>query len=154
MEEKEGDILAFLTGHSDIETVETLLLRKNKFLPAVIRINARFEYTYVYKEALKLLPCPLYGAQSSGTQAKVFEATPDGHRKVVLATNIAETSVTVPNIRWIFISFYQVTVIYSHCRFVVDCGLVKVKAYDESTGMDVLAVVPVAQSQARQRAGS
>jgi len=66
----------------------------------------------------------------------VFEPAPQGTRKVVLATNIAETSLTIPGI-----------------RYVVDPGLVKARAFNPRSGVDTLAVQPVSQAQARQRAG-
>eukprot|EP01125_Pyxidicula_operculata_P005016 TRINITY_DN1847_c1_g1_i1.p1 TRINITY_DN1847_c1_g1~~TRINITY_DN1847_c1_g1_i1.p1 ORF type:complete len:852 (-),score=290.12 TRINITY_DN1847_c1_g1_i1:6-2561(-) len=116
-----GDILAFLTGRNEIESLDKLLKSKSKLLPP----NAK-----------KLLPCPLFGAQNSGRQQRVFEPTPPGCRKVVLATNIAETSVTVPSI-----------------KYVVDCGMLKARMYYPKIGMDILSIVPVAQAQARQRAG-
>jgi HrpA-like RNA helicase len=48
---------------------------------------------------MKLLICPLFGAMNSAQQHEVFEPTPEGTRKVVLATNIAETSITVEGIK-------------------------------------------------------
>eukprot|EP01127_Copromyxa_protea_P019135 TRINITY_DN6136_c0_g1_i1.p1 TRINITY_DN6136_c0_g1~~TRINITY_DN6136_c0_g1_i1.p1 ORF type:complete len:700 (-),score=125.38 TRINITY_DN6136_c0_g1_i1:54-2153(-) len=116
-----GDILAFLTGQGEIEALEKLLVARSKFLP---------------DDALRILPCALYGAQTTQRQQKVFLPTPEGCRKVVLCTNIAETSVTVPSI-----------------KYVIDCGMVKCRIYNSKIGMDVLAVVPVSKAQARQRAG-
>lgn len=122
LEEESGDVLAFLTGRYEIESLAQLLESKNALLPP---------------HTPKLLPCPLFGAQTSGVQQQVFAPTPPGHRKVVLATNIAETSLTVPNI-----------------RYVIDTGVVKTKSYHELIGIDVLAVAPISQAQARQRAGT
>lgn len=59
-------------------------------------------------------------------QAKIFEPTPDGARKVVLATNIAETSITIDGV-----------------VFVIDPGFVKQNSYNPRTGMSSLVVVPV-----------
>ncbi len=59
-------------------------------------------------------------------QAKIFESTPDGARKVVLATNIAETSITIDGV-----------------VFVIDPGFVKQNSYNPRTGMSSLIVVPV-----------
>ncbi|THX49475.1 P-loop containing nucleoside triphosphate hydrolase protein, partial [Aureobasidium pullulans] len=67
---------------------------------------------------------------------KIFEPAPVGTRKVVIATNIAETSITIDGI-----------------YFVVDPGFVKQTAYDARLGMDRLQVTPISQAQARQRAG-
>lgn len=69
-------------------------------------------------------------------QMRVFEPAPPGVRKAVLATNIAETSITIPGV-----------------RFVVDTGFVKARAYSARLGADSLQVVPVSQAQARQRSG-
>lgn len=94
-ESKRGDILAFLTGKEEIEDVARILEEKARLFPP---------------QCAKLIVCPLYGAQSSEQQESAFEPTPRGCRKVVLATNIAETSITVPNI-----------------KFVIDSGLAKQK---------------------------
>jgi HrpA-like RNA helicase len=67
---------------------------------------------------------------------KAFEKTPEGFRKVVIATNIAETSITINGI-----------------RYVVDCGLVKARVYNPRIGIDSLQVVPISKAGARQRAG-
>ena len=64
---------------------------------------------------------------------KVFQATPPGCRKVVLATNIAETSITIPGV-----------------KYVVDPGLVKQRNFHPSTGMERLAVTPVSKAQSWQ----
>ncbi|CAE7407272.1 unnamed protein product [Symbiodinium sp. CCMP2456] len=69
-------------------------------------------------------------------RALVFEATPPGYRKVVLATNIAETSITIPGI-----------------RFVVDTGIMKLKMCHPQTGIDMLRTVETSQASAIQRAG-
>jgi pre-mRNA-splicing factor ATP-dependent RNA helicase DHX38/PRP16 len=69
-------------------------------------------------------------------QAKIFEATPDGRRKVIVATNIAETSLTVDGI-----------------IYVVDAGYSKLKVYNPKVGMDALQITPVSQANANQRTG-
>ena len=79
---------------------------------------------------------PLYAALGPAAQAAVFAPTPPDARKVVLATNIAETSITIPGI-----------------RYVVDSGLAKEKAYAPHTGIEALHVQPIAQASAAQRAG-
>lgn len=61
-------------------------------------------------------------------QAKIFEPTPEGARKVVLATNIAETSITIDGV-----------------VFVIDPGFVKQNSYNPRTGMSSLVIVPVSQ---------
>lgn len=74
----------------------------------------------------ELIICPIYANLPSEMQAKIFEPTPDGARKVVLATNIAETSITIDGV-----------------VFVIDPGFVKQNSYNPRTGMSSLVVVPV-----------
>ena len=69
-------------------------------------------------------------------QTRIFDAAPPGSRKVVVATNIAEASLTIDGI-----------------YYVVDPGFVKQKCYNAKVGMDSLVVVPISQASARQRAG-
>ena len=78
----------------------------------------------------------LYGALSNEDQARVFEKTPEGIRKVVFATNIAETSLTIDNV-----------------GFVIDCGFVKQKTFNPKTNMDALISTPISKVQAIQRKG-
>ncbi|WPH04601.1 pre-mrna-splicing factor atp-dependent rna helicase prp22 [Acrodontium crateriforme] len=119
--EPAGDILLFLTGKEEIDTSCEILFERMKALgPAVP----------------ELLILPIYGALPSEIASRIFEPTPDGTRKVVIATNIAETSITIDGI------FY-----------VVDPGFVKQTAYDAKLGMDRLQVTPISQAQAKQRAG-
>jgi len=84
----------------------------------------------------ELIILPIYSALPSEMQSKIFEPAPPGARKVVIATNIAETSITIDGI-----------------YYVVDPGFVKQSAYDPKLGMDSLVVVPISQAQARQRSG-
>ncbi|PNH05818.1 putative pre-mRNA-splicing factor ATP-dependent RNA helicase [Tetrabaena socialis] len=84
----------------------------------------------------ELLVLPIYAALPPEQQMKVFEPAPPGTRKAILATNIAETSITIPGV-----------------RFVVDTGQVKSRDYNAKLGLESLAVVPVSQAQARQRSG-
>ncbi|KLO17279.1 P-loop containing nucleoside triphosphate hydrolase protein [Schizopora paradoxa] len=69
-------------------------------------------------------------------QAKIFEPTPEGARKVVLATNIAETSITIDGV-----------------VYVIDPGFVKQNSFNPKTGMSSLDVVPISRASANQRAG-
>lgn len=107
-ESKSGDILAFLTGKEEIEDVARILEEKARLFPP---------------NCAKLIVCPLYAAQSTEQQQLAFETTPRGCRKVVLATNIAETSITVPNI-----------------KFVIDSGLVKQKQRTTREQIDKLTL--------------
>lgn len=119
--EAEGDILVFLTGQEEIDASCEVLYNRIKTLGSAVP---------------ELVILPVYSALSSDMQLKIFEPAPPGARKVVLATNIAETSITIDGI-----------------RYVVDPGYVKVNAYDPKMGMDTLVVSPISQAQANQRSG-
>lgn len=116
-----GDILVFFTGQEEIETAEELLLHRTRGLGNKIK---------------ELLIRPIYSTLPSERQAQVFDATPANARKVVLGTNIAETSLTIPGI----------------C-YVIDIGFCKQTSYNPRTGMESLLVTPVSQAMANQRAG-
>ncbi|KAF3104229.1 DEAH-box ATP-dependent RNA helicase prp22 [Orbilia oligospora] len=121
LSEPPGDILVFLTGQEEIDTACEILYERMKALgPAVP----------------ELIILPVYSALPSEMQSKIFEPAPPGSRKVVIATNIAETSITIDQI-----------------YFVIDPGFVKQNAFDPKLGMDSLVVTPISQAQAKQRAG-
>ncbi|CAN7992938.1 unnamed protein product [Ixodes hexagonus] len=84
----------------------------------------------------ELIILPIYSNLPSELQAKIFEPTPPGARKVVLATNIAETSLTIDGI-----------------IYVIDPGFCKQNSYNARTGMDSLVVTPISKASARQRSG-
>lgn len=119
--EPDGDILVFLTGQEEIDTSCEALYSRIKTLG---------------KSVPDLIILPVYSSLPSEMQTRIFEPAPPGSRKVVLATNIAETSITIDGI-----------------RFVVDPGFVKINAYDPKLGMDLLIVSPISQAQANQRSG-
>ncbi|KAG2320448.1 hypothetical protein Bca4012_056511 [Brassica carinata] len=121
LEEKPGDILVFLTGQDEIESVERLVQERLQHLP---------------EDKRKLLPLTIFSTLPSEQQMRVFAPAPIGFRKVVLATNIAETSITIPGI-----------------RYVVDPGLVKARTYFPNKGMETLDVIPASKAQALQRSG-
>lgn len=83
-----------------------------------------------------LLVLPIYSQLPSELQAKIFQKSADGIRKCVVATNIAETSLTVDGI-----------------MFVIDAGFCKLKVYNPRIGMDALQIYPISQANANQRAG-
>lgn len=116
-----GDILVFLTGQEEIETCAEILNLRTKGLGSRIR---------------ELMICPIYSTLPSDQQAKIFEKTQDGSRKVVIGTNIAETSLTIDGI----------------C-YVIDTGFCKQKSYNPRTGMESLIVTPISKAAANQRAG-
>lgn len=119
--EPPGDILLFLTGQEEIDTACEILYDRMKALG---------------KDVPELLILPVYSALPSEMQTRIFEPAPPGGRKVVIATNIAETSLTIDGI-----------------YYVVDPGFVKQKVYNSKTGMDSLVVSPISQQQANQRSG-
>jgi HrpA-like RNA helicase len=126
-EEPAGGVLAFLPGQEDIETLADLLRER---LPAV----PGKEITAELRDDFQV--CPLFAAMSPEEQLAAFAPPPTGVRKFVLATNIAETSVTVTGI-----------------KFVVDPGFAKVRLIQAVTGHEMLQVRAISQSQAKQRAG-
>jgi pre-mRNA-splicing factor ATP-dependent RNA helicase DHX38/PRP16 len=79
---------------------------------------------------------PIYSQMPADLQARIFEPTADGRRKVIVATNIAETSLTVDGI-----------------HYVVDAGYYKLKVYNPKVGMDALQITPISQANASQRTG-
>ncbi|GFP99044.1 putative pre-mRNA-splicing factor ATP-dependent RNA helicase dhx16 [Phtheirospermum japonicum] len=117
----DGDILVFLTGQEEIETAEEIFKHRTRKLGSKIA---------------ELIICPIYANLPTEQQAKIFEPTPKGARKVVLATNIAETSLTIEGI-----------------KYVVDPGFSKIKSYNPRTGMESLFVAPISKASANQRAG-
>lgn len=111
----------FLTGQEEIETAEEVLKQRLRGLGTQLG---------------QLIIAPIYSTLPSEKQAEIFDPAPPGARKVVLATNIAETSVTIPGI-----------------VYVIDPGFCKQKNYNPKTGMESLEVVPVSRAGCRQRAG-
>ncbi|XP_062506597.1 probable ATP-dependent RNA helicase DHX37 isoform X2 [Corticium candelabrum] len=85
---------------------------------------------------LPLHVLPLYSLLPSDKQAKVFKVPPTGYRLCVIATNVAETSITIP-----------------HVKYVVDSGMVKQKVYDNVTGISTFRVTWTSKASANQRAG-
>ena len=108
-----GDILVFLPGEREIREAADVL-RKSR--PATTEI------------------LPLFARLTAAEQERVFR--PAGARRIVLSTNVAETSITVPGI-----------------RFVVDTGLARVKRYSYRNKVEQLQIEPVSQASANQRAG-
>ncbi|MDG1242928.1 MAG: helicase-related protein, partial [Opitutae bacterium] len=110
---REGDILVFLPGERDINELRRLL------------------------EDSRTRSCdilPLYGRMANADQQRIFH--PQGRRRVILSTNIAETSLTVPGI-----------------RYVVDTGLARISRYSATSRTLRLPIEPIAQSSANQRMG-
>lgn len=116
-----GDILVFLTGQEEIEAAEQNLQETARKLGGKIP---------------EMVVCPIYANLPSELQSKIFEPTPPNARKVVLATNIAETSLTIDGI-----------------VYVIDPGFVKENVYNPRTGMESLVVTPCSRASANQRSG-
>eukprot|EP00178_Gracilaria_changii_P019156 TRINITY_DN556_c0_g1_i1.p1 TRINITY_DN556_c0_g1~~TRINITY_DN556_c0_g1_i1.p1 ORF type:complete len:1177 (+),score=185.36 TRINITY_DN556_c0_g1_i1:16196-19726(+) len=121
MEEPAGDILLFLTGQEEIDTAAEILFARMKAMPS---------------KTPELIILPVYSALPSEMQTRIFDPAPPGSRKCVIATNIAEASLTIDGI-----------------YYVVDPGFAKQKVYNPKLGMDSLVVAPISQASARQRRG-
>lgn len=128
-----GDVLAFLTSQEEIHAALDVLteyaeennlknLSRKKFASGMNAAN------------LSILP--MYGSLAFFRQIKVFQMAEKGVRKVILATNIAETSVTIPGI-----------------VYVIDCGYHKMPFYEVNFKMETLVVTPISKNNAIQRAG-
>ncbi|XP_047109193.1 ATP-dependent RNA helicase DHX33 isoform X1 [Schistocerca piceifrons] len=115
------DILVFLTGQEEIES-----------MAHHIRLIARD----LEGKAPPLRVYPLYSSLPSHQQLDVFRPTSKGMRKVILSTNVAETSVTISGI-----------------KYVIDSGMVKARSHHPGTGLDILKVQRISQAQAWQRTG-
>ena len=116
-----GDVLVFLSGQEEIETCQELLQERVRKLGSKIK---------------ELIILPIYANLPTDMQAKIFEPTPYGARKIVIGTNIAETSLTINGI-----------------VYVIDPGFCKQKSYNPRTGMESLVVTPISKASANQRAG-
>ncbi len=112
-EDPRGDILVFLPGEREIRDAHKALEQRR----------------YAHTEVL-----PLYARLSGAAQDRVFQ--PGAQRRIVLATNVAETSITVPRI-----------------RFVIDSGIARVNRYSQRAKVQRLQIEPISQASANQRAG-
>ncbi|KAL4442503.1 hypothetical protein ABPG77_005087 [Micractinium sp. CCAP 211/92] len=144
-DERPGDILVFLTGQDEIESCARLITERAAALPppetrdgaaAADGEEGGEEGEEGPGRPRELLVLPIYAALPPEQQLKVFQPAPPGTRKVILATNIAETSITISGV-----------------RYVIDTGFVKSRSYSPRLGADCLQVAPVSQAQARQRSG-
>lgn len=116
-----GDILVFLPGQDAIESLTAL-------------VNEYSSQLRPHQQ--KLLVCPLFAALPPSQQQKVFDPAPANTRKVILATNIAETSITISGI-----------------KYVIDCGLAKLRGFNPKIGVESLLLHPISKSSAWQRTG-
>ncbi|KAF9792296.1 P-loop containing nucleoside triphosphate hydrolase protein [Thelephora terrestris] len=116
-----GDILVFLTGREEIE-------RCLQYLSEVVSQFPQNLPTFS--------PLPLYSGLGTAEQLQVFAPMQPGVRKVIISTNIAETSVTIDGI-----------------KYVVDSGFVKLRTYNPTTLLSSLSIVKTSAASAAQRAG-
>ena len=123
--EPSGDILIFLAGERDIRDTEAAL---------VDHLGARYTPDGRSRTPGAIEVVPLYSRLSAAEQHRVFEA--HQVRRIVLATNVAETSLTVPGI-----------------RYVIDPGLARISRYSNRTKVQRLPIEPVSRASANQRAG-
>lgn len=123
-----GDILVFCTGQEEIESM----------IKTVTDLTPQLNNTKTTSGVLKTIKSyPLYAALPTSKQQLIFKRSPmDCFRRVIFATNIAETSVTIPNI-----------------RYVVDSGKMKCRTFSSKTGFDVMKVENISKAQAAQRSG-
>ncbi|NUT57387.1 MAG: DEAD/DEAH box helicase, partial [Agromyces sp.] len=119
--EERGDVLVFLSGESEIRDAE-----------AAVRAHA------TRRGGAETEVLPLYGRLSSADQHRVFEPSKVAglRRRIVLATNVAETSLTVPGI-----------------RYVVDAGTARISRYSARSKVQRLPIEPISQASANQRSG-
>ncbi|XP_063169353.1 pre-mRNA-splicing factor ATP-dependent RNA helicase PRP16 isoform X1 [Candoia aspera] len=140
-----GDILIFMPGQEDIEVspaagvfeaLVNLLVRIYSHLTLQVTSEQIVEHLEELENAPALAVLPIYSQLPSDLQAKIFQKAPDGVRKCIVATNIAETSLTVDGI-----------------MFVIDSGYCKLKVFNPRIGMDALQIYPISQANANQRSG-
>ena len=128
-EDKTGDILVFLPGQEDIEDLQELLKVKKE------EINVEFPKLNIDYKVL-----PLFGSLPSNLQFKIFHPIKNKFnktiRKIILATNIAETSLTIKNI-----------------KYIIDSGFFKMRKFYPKINIDMLKVTKISKNSALQRAG-
>ena len=128
-EYKKGDILVFLSGQEDIEDLQELLNSRKEIL------KNKFPEKNIFFKVL-----PLYSSMPYNEQMKIFiPIYPiDGKitRKIILSTNIAETSLTIKNI-----------------KFIIDCGFFKMRKYIHKLNIDTLQINQISKNSAIQRTG-
>lgn len=132
LQEQEGDILVFLPGQAEIMRCAELLQGRPPLTPPL----GGEQFVAEDSQRKPVLVLPLYGNLSSAEQRRAIMPSANGERKVVLATPIAETSLTIEGV-----------------RIVIDSGLCKTLVFDQRTGLSHLETVPISMDMAKQRAG-
>lgn len=159
-EEDPGGVLVFLPGQDEIENLHQLLEEHLPFIeskskktlasipvatPTPTSSSALTDSDFLPTGSSRPLGAgvmtdfeirPLYAALPPDEQLRAFSPAPHGVRKFILATNIAETSVTISGV-----------------KYVIDTGYAKARSLQEGSGFEMLKITPVSQSQANQRAG-
>ena len=143
-----GGILVFLTGQDEIISLsrrlsdaflefenETLIIASDTSEDED-ETDFQVEHYVPSKKAQPVHVLPLYSQLNTDDQLRVFEPPPESSRLIVLATNVAETSLTIPGIRYVF-----------------DCGRAKEKVYDKTSGVQSFEVGWISKASASQRAG-
>lgn len=125
-----GDILIFMTGQEDIEVTCEVLKEK------LLEVYSKKLGIASFEDINDIEILPIYSSLPADVQGRIFKATDPNKRKVVVATNIAETSLTVDGI-----------------KYVIDCGYSKLKVYNPRIGLDSLTVTPISLANADQRSG-
>ncbi len=106
------------------------------FMPGSYEISKTISEIAGTPEGRKCLVLPLYGELSAAEQDRAVAPAPAGTRKVVVATNVAETSLTIPGV-----------------KIVIDSGLARIARHDPHRGINTLLIEQISQSSAEQRAG-
>lgn len=125
-----GDILIFMTGQEDIEVTADAIREK------LVEVYRKKDQISTFEEIENIEIFPIYSALDPELQNRIFKKLDETKRKIVIATNIAETSLTIDGI-----------------RYVIDCGYSKLKVYNPRIGLDSLAITPIALANANQRSG-
>nr|CDS25244.1 GTP binding protein 10 [Hymenolepis microstoma] len=135
-----ADILVFLTSQDEVnrlvgELIDEYRDRKERFIQTQDRQKSRgFRVSNDRYPPLRSLP--LYGGLPAHEQLRVFERPTHAVRTVVVATNVAEASITLPRV-----------------GYVIDCGYARLKAYNPDNALEALVTLPVSKASANQRAG-
>ncbi|XP_076043904.1 putative ATP-dependent RNA helicase DHX35 isoform X2 [Oratosquilla oratoria] len=120
-QEPAGDVLVFLTGVEEVDTCVSLLQEHTASMNST---------------SSDIIILPMHGSLTNSDQLKACQSVPPHIRKVVVSTNVAETSITIPGV-----------------VYVVDCGFAKLRWYNPKNHMEALVVTPTSQTSAIQRAG-
>lgn len=125
-----GDILIFMTGQEDVEVTAEVIRER------LTEVYAKSKGVSSFEEINDVKIFTVYSALPGDIQNEIFHSLSGNRRKIVVATNIAETSLTIDGV-----------------RHVIDCGYSKLKVYNPRIGLDSLVVSPISFANANQRSG-